>query len=402
MSFSDVRTSAMGRTVGYYCAMATFGLLGAAWGPALPFLASSTSTDLARMSLIFTSLALGGFLGTTLGGRSYDKIPGHAIMTVALLVMVGAVVLIPLTATFWLLILLIFVLGAAAGLMTVGANTLLVWIHQDNVGPWITGLHFFSGMGAVLAPLIIVFVISATEEIMVAFWIMASIILIPAVWLLVVKSPAIRQANKDKNEGQIIYKLVVPISIIFLLYVGAEVAFAGWLFTNTITLHPGNESMAGYLTAAFWIAFTAGRLAAIPISSRIPPQVILVADFAGCLISLGLILAWPTSLAALWLGTIGLGLSMAAIFPAMLTFSEHRLRLSGKVSGIIFGASALGAMTVPLLIGQVFEAAGPQATTVALFIDLLIAIIVLAAVLSSHALSSASSDIAAKKEMELT
>ena len=161
MSLSHVRRSAIGRTAGYYGAMATFGLLGAAWGPALPFLASSTNTDLARVSLIFTSLALGGFLGTTLGGRSYDRIPGHAIMTVALLVMAGAAVLIPLTATFWLLLLLIFVLGAAAGLMTVGANTLLVWIHPDNVGPWITGLHFFSGIGAVLAPLIIVFVMSA-------------------------------------------------------------------------------------------------------------------------------------------------------------------------------------------------------------------------------------------------
>ena len=117
---------------------------------------------------------------------------------------------------------------------------------------------------------------------------------------------------------------------------------------------------------------------------------------------MGLILAWPTSLAALWLGTIGLGLSMAAIFPAMLTFSEHRLRLSGKVSGIIFGAAALGAMTVPLLIGQIFEAAGPRATMVALFIDLLIAFFVLATLLSSHSLSPASSDIVAKKEMEST
>ena len=59
-------------------------------------------------------------------------------------------------------------------------------------------------------------------------------------------------------------------------------------------------------------------------------------------------------------------------------------------------------MTVPLLIGQVFEAAGPRATMVVLFIDLLIAFIVLAVLLSSHSLSPAKSDIAAKKEMELT
>jgi fucose permease len=354
------------------------------------------------MSLIFTAVALGGLLGTTAGGRFYDRIPGHTIMTVALLVMAGTTVLVPLTVSFWLLILLIFVLGAAAGLMTVGANTLLVWIHQDNIGPWITGLHFFSGIGAIVAPLIIVFVMSTTDGISAAFWIMSFIILIPAVWLFVAKSPAIRQASDGENDGQIAYNLLAPISIVFLLYVGAEVAFAGWLFTNTITLHPGSESMAGYLTAAFWIAFAVGRLAAIPISSRIPSKTILVLEFTGCLISLGLILAWPISLAALWIGTIGLGFSMAAIFPAMLTFSEHRLRLSGNVSGIIFGAAALGAMTIPLLIGQVFDAAGSRATTVALFIDLLIAFIIFVGVLSRHALSMATSEIPAKKEMELT
>jgi len=138
--------------------------------------------------------------------------------------------------------------------------------------------------------------------------------------------------------------------------------------------------VAGYLTTAFWVAFTVGRLVAIPISTRISSRSILLIDFAGCLISLGLILALSTSLTALWLGTVGLGLFMASIFPTMLIFSEHRLRLSGKVSGIIFGASALGGMTVPLIIGQVFEAAGPQATMMALFIDLLIALIVFAAV----------------------
>jgi len=360
--------------------MATFGLLGAAWGPALPFLASSTGAELARISLIFTAVAFGGFLGTTLGGRAYDKVPGHAVMVVTLVIMASTAVLIPLATNLWLLILLIFILGSAAGLMTVGANTLLVWVHQDNVGPWITGLHFFSGIGAILAPLVIVLVVSASEEIKAAFWIMAFIILIPAVWLLIVKSPAIRPTSDDETSGQLNYKLVIPISIIFILYVGAEVAFAGWLYTNTITLHPGNESVAGYLTTAFWVAFTVGRLVAIPISTRISSRSILLIDFAGCLVSLGLFLALSTSLTALWIGTVGLGLFMASIFPTMLIFSEHRLRLSGKVSGIIFGASALGGMTVPLIIGQVFEAAGPQATMMALFIDLLIALIVFATV----------------------
>jgi hypothetical protein len=37
----------------------------------------------------------------------------------------------------------IFALGMAEGALDVGGNTLLVWVHQEKVGPFMNGLHFF-------------------------------------------------------------------------------------------------------------------------------------------------------------------------------------------------------------------------------------------------------------------
>lgn len=133
--------------------------------------------------------------------------------------------------------------------------------------------------------------------------------------------------------------------------------------------------MAGYLTAAFWGAFTVGRLLGIPVSSRVRSRIIMLINLIGCLISLGLLLTWSNYMIPLWLGTMGLGFFMASIFPTMLTYSEHRMRLTGRVSGIIFGAAAFGGMTIPFLVGQVFVVGGPRGTITVIFFDLLLALV---------------------------
>ena len=54
------------------------------------------------------------------------------------------------------------------------------------------------------------------------------------------------------------------------------------------------------------------------------------------------------------------------------------MTLTGQVTSWFFVGSSLGSMTVPLLIGQMFESRGPQITMIVIFVALLIASVVLA------------------------
>jgi FHS family Na+ dependent glucose MFS transporter 1 len=136
-----------------------------------------------------------------------------------------------------------------------------------------------------------------------------------------------------------------------------------------------DETGAAYLTSAFWGALTAGRLLAIPISARVRPRLILLGDLIGALISLSLILLWPRSPAMLWIGALGMGLSLASIFPTMMSLAEREMHVTGQVTGwFLVGASA-GSMSVPWLIGQLFEWQGPRVMVVAIGIDLLAAVL---------------------------
>ena len=102
---------------------------------------------------------------------------------------------------------------------------------------------------------------------------------------------------------------------------------------------------------------------------RIRPSRILTFALIGCLLSLGLLWLPNTTPQLLWIGTLGLGFSMAPIFPTMLAVAGRRLAMTGRVTGWFFVASNAGGMTVPWLTGLFIQALGPQSMMPLLFLD---------------------------------
>jgi FHS family Na+ dependent glucose MFS transporter 1 len=94
---------------------------------------------------------------------------------------------------------------------------------------------------------------------------------------------------------------------------------------------------------------------------RARPLTILSIDFAGCLVSLGLILFFSQSATLLWIGTILFGISQASIFPTFLTLAEERMHITGTITGWFLVGAGLGGMILPWLIGQAFVRIGAGA-----------------------------------------
>lgn len=353
------------KTAGYYAAYVALGLVTASLGPTLPGLAAHTSVTLSTAGLLFTTRSLGFTLGSLYIGRTYDRFPGHQIMSGMLLLMAVMLVLAPTTTLFWVLALIMLVLGAGEGTLDVGGNTLLVWLLGREVGPFMNAMHFFFGTGAFLSPIIIARALQVSGDIIWAYWALAIVVAPIALWLVRVPSPYAPEDNENDAKGELRPWLVFLVSAFFFLYVGAEAGYGGWVFTYARSSNFGGlnfaESTAAYLTSAFWGALTLGRLLSIPLAARVRPSVILFVDLAGCLLSLGTILLWPGSTLALWAGSIGLGLFMASIFPTTIAFAERRMPISGRITGFFFVGVGAGAMTVPWLVGQLLDPLGPRA-----------------------------------------
>jgi fucose permease len=201
-----------------------------------------------------------------------------------------------------------------------------------------------------------------------------------ALWLI--SNPAPHSGGRIKERSiSVDATLISLIAFFYFLYVGAEASFGGWVFTYTLEMGLSGSASAAYLTSAFWGALTCGRLLIIPIASRARPRTILLACLIGCLTSVGIILIFPGSINAVWIGTIGMGLSMAPLFPTMFLIAERRMVLTGKITRWFFVGAGTGGMFLPWLIGQLFVEIGPKITMQLIAIDLMLALILLIRIL---------------------
>jgi len=362
----DNRKGRLAKTAGYYVAFIILGLSTAALGPTLPGLAEQTRSTLSQVSILFTARAFGYLLGSLLGGRLFDRLPGQRLMAGMLLVMALGLVLVPGIPMLWLLAVVLLALGIGEGAMDVGANTMIVWVHGDKVGPFMNGLHFFFGLGAFLSPLIFAQAILLTGGIAWGYRLLALLVLPVAAFVYSQPSPAHQGRAEDGTLAPINISLVLPLSVFFFLAVGLEGSFGGWVYTYATRLELGTAVTAAYLTSAYWGALTLGRLIGIPLSMRFRPRTLILADVIGCMLSLVVILLWHESATALWLGSLGLGLSIASIFPNTLSFAGHHMATTARVTSMFFVGASLGGMFFPWFIGQLIEPLGPQSVILVL------------------------------------
>jgi len=350
------------QTSGYFLAFIGIGLIAGILGPTLPGLAENTFSRLNQISIIFTAQALGWMIGSFLGGRFYDRVPAHPIIGSLFLLAALMFAIIPFMSSLAVLTMALLIVGTGAGAIDVGGNALLIWVHRKSVGSRMNALHFFFGVGTLVAPLIVVQSINASGNIAWAYWLMALLLIPPGLFLLRTPSPASPFSTSDAEATDTHWLLVIPITLMFFLLVGAELAFGGWIFTYSLTLDQVTATTAGYINSLFWGALTLGRLISIPLPDRVRARTILAVDIMGLILSLLLLLFASHIPAVIWIATAGMGFFMATVFPTLMILAEHHLNVTGRTASFFLVGASLGGMLVPWLIGQFFETTGPHAT----------------------------------------
>jgi FHS family Na+ dependent glucose MFS transporter 1 len=364
-------------TAAYYLSFIILGLTTAANGPSLPKLAEHTSSSLERISLIFVFNSFGYLVGSFFSGRAYDRFSSHKLMALTLTCIGIAAALIPIAGTLPILLFAMFLSGLGSGTLDVGCNTLLIWTHGEKAGPFLNGLHFFFGVGSLFAPLLLAAALLKTNDIHWMFWTFTILSLPIAIWFWFLEEPKHVISKEERRNSAFPILPVTLVLILFILYVGIEIGFGNWIYTYALTLHLETEITAAYLTSAFWGSFTFGRLLAVWISTRLRPVTILFMDLAGCAISTIIIMLWKDSNTALWIGTFGLGLSMASMFPTFLLLAGERMQITGTITGWFLVGSGAGSMLLPWFIGQVFAFTGAKAMTIVLLVDIVSTVLVL-------------------------
>lgn len=354
------------QTNAYFLSFIILGLTSAALGPTIPGLARHTGSTVGQISILFTTQAFGYLLGSLLSGWYFDRRPAHPYLAAALTLMALVIALIPLSGLLAALSGLFFLVGLFSSSIDVGGNTLLVWVHRAGVGPKMNALHFFFGVGALISPLVVAQVIARTGDITWTFWLLAALTLVPAIVYARTPSPVAPRHSETPDNRPTSWLLVGLIATLFFLFVGTELGFGGWIYTYGVRTGTANVVTAGYLTSLFWGSLTLGRLLSIPLAARVQPRLMLTIDLVGLTFFVLLLLGWASVPGVVWIAAAGYGLSMANVFPTLMTLAEATLPITGRVTSAFMVGSSLGSMTLPWLMGQAFELRGPQSIVVLL------------------------------------
>lgn len=366
------------RALPYYAAYLIMGLSLSMLGPTLLSLADQTGSSLGEISIILAGNSLGVVLGSLLGGILYDRWRGHPVFVISTAVLGGMLFTLPLISSRWIMLLVVVLVGAGVGIMDVGGNTLIVWLFGKSVGPYMNALHLSFGVGALLAPLLADRVVVMTGGIRWVYWILAALTIPVLIWISRFPSPKKPVQQKEEKDSQPLQRfalLIIMLSVFFFFHTGTELGFGSWIFSYAVAIKIGPETIARLLNSVYWGGFTLGRVIAIPLALKMKPKTMLLVDLIGAVVSITLMLLLPNWPPAVWIGTLGLGLSIASMFPSSLNFAERRMPITGRVTSYFLVGANAGAMVLPWIVGQLFEPVGPKALIIVLEVVMVLALL---------------------------
>ncbi|WP_052384013.1 MFS transporter [Litchfieldella xinjiangensis] len=347
-------------TLFYFLLFIGVGMTGGLLGPALPHFAAMTGSTMSEIAILFTFRALGNIGGGFITGMLMDRYAGHRVLMGMALMTAGGLLIAPYSPTLGMLAVMMFLLGFSEVSMNAGGNTLMLWSHRRSAAPFVSVLHFFFGLGNVLVPLVMLAAIVFTGQFRWTFWVVAFYLVLLTWPLSRLQSPSMPQT--EGHPGVLPTKrrdnlLLGMFMLLFALYVGIEVTFAGWITAYGVLQDMPPED-AGLLVSLFWLMLSLGRLLAVPALRWWSPWKLLNASLGlGLITAIGLYgMVMPLPMAA-----VLFGLAASAFFPTLFSLANLSVAMTGRYTGMVFMAAGLGAMVVPSVAGPLLELAGAQA-----------------------------------------
>ncbi len=367
-------------------AFVLLGVLLSMIGPLIPSWADDLGRRPGSLGLLFSAQAIGYSLGALATGPVVDARRGDRVLAAGVGLGGLGCVLLQFMESWSELLAIVALLGWAAGMIDVSANTLVSRESTEERRPRnMNTLHMTFGLGAVITP----FAVAATNS---WFGRSASIGLVvaaPAAALAVVlvarstggqavplsadtgesspgtslddtssAPPAIDPAAAARTSPH--PWILAAIGLFYVLYVGIELGFAGWI-TSFGVLKGFDDAGAAALTTVFWASFVLGRVLAIPLSDRVRPVTLIIGGCAGGILATVIMAMGAEVTAIVWITTAIFGLSIAPLFASMLTHVQARAPFAGASTSWLIAAAGLGSLVVPYVLGRILDASGPSA-----------------------------------------
>ncbi len=256
-----------------------------------------------------------------------------------------------------LLMLAFLMLGLCKGAV-LNTSSVLVGTHTGDKKVSMQLMHSFYALGALLCPFLLNFLGLFGERMPM----LGTAVIGLGMWGIFLTLPSGKGAEKEKKaqSGKVFLRDPVFWVLAALLFCqnGAEYGVTGWMVTYYKNQGILQGNLAAYVMTIMWAFTLAGRLLiafVVPVRNHFKALVMMG---AACSVGYILLMMMQAPVPAV-LSLAFFSLSMAGTNP-MITASLGN-RMSPQSMAVILPVGSLGGILVPLLIGQVSEAAGLRA-----------------------------------------
>jgi len=346
------------------------GLLNISW----TYIQDSFNVSHDSLAALAPAAMLGGLIAAFLSGSIIGKFSVGPVL-VGGMAFAGFGMLGYALAPAWVVLLgVAFVASIGKGAVDAGLNNLASANYGASVMNW---LHACWGVGLTIAPAIVThFVIYQGGGWQAGYVLVGFVILLIGLVMLLSlplwqmqsgdgksKSDAMRPALSESLRQPI----VIMGLLFFFLYGGVEIGTGQLANTLLIEARQLPQEIASYWISAYWASFTAGRILMGLLALRLGDKTLLNICFAFTVVGAILLFINLNDLFS-FLGMLGMGFGLAAIFPILILQTSGRVGRGHAANAIGFqvGCAGLGGAVLSGLGGVFAEYVGPE--SISLFI----------------------------------
>jgi fucose permease len=329
------------------------GMIGTAW----PNMRQTFHQPLGNLGLLMVVGMLGNLCTSLSTSYTLRRFGAARVLIVAGLIGAVAVGLVAVAPAWWVVLVGIFLVGSAAGLIDTGLNTVIALTGRLRL---LNLLHGAYGVGAALGPLLVTLAIVVTSwRAGYAVLIVLELALALGWWLTrghwtsavaPIRSDD-EQAALDVEPTNVAAILALGV-VMFFCYTGAEVAFGGWAASFLRGQEHLSAGAAGPAVFAYPAALTIGRFATALPKRTLNPRLAVWIGLIGGVVAASLIW-WAPSVAVVVIALAVVGFCFAPVFPAMVTLTPLRLgaRRAHHVIGWQIAAANVGGAGLSAAVG---------------------------------------------------
>lgn len=344
-------------TIASYVSFVPIGIATVLLGPMLPVLSARWSMNYSQAGTLFAVQYVSSTIAVALSGVLVSRFGFRFPIKTGLLLMAAGLALL-MTGSRQLALICIAANGAGLGLATPAGNLLVAELNQGRRSAILSWLNFYWSAGAVTCPSLIAFA-AKSHQVPVLLACVSGFSLLVALAFAILPDPIYEIAKASGAEKAALPAIQRKLSsffilaALFLLYVGTENAFGGWVASFAKSLGNLTPVMALLTPSFFYAALTLGRCFA-PVLLRDVHEIRLVQ--IGLVIAFlgtgGLIFSHGLSGIVLSACTAGLGLSY--VYPITISVLSREFgTTSSSIASLMFVLANVGGGLLPWIVGVV-------------------------------------------------